>query len=490
MYFESDSLFSEQQVSISRLAKEFITNNQYQVQFVPNFSSDKSKGFNLNTENLQYLSYRVDLNKELQFLPTFPIIDSKGMKVINWNNILVQFKGFEEVPLEITYFSLGQAEVLAPKSFEYWQLNPTILGIKSEFTISNTNQSKVFVNSRSLSVQPLFELFGKAEYTLVKFENTEQTSRNYIVLIDSTSSVSGAIARAKNVVFYFDQALMTEGDLYTIQKTIIHELFHVYVPEPFGRQEPADLWKEEALAEYLTLKYMLKSGLLSEVSFLRKMEQKIRLSKKYLNTSLQALSFAATTNQQLYDGFYSKGVLLMWYLDAEIVKATQDEYQIEDVLITSSGHNIKVPNSSLNESIDSIIDVHSQENIPIDLNNFLPTWGIRHESRKQEFYFETQSIELANNQKSIKVIQADNYTGLKIGDQIVRVNSYKSKEEIVDFLAYPTCELINFVIIRDGTKYKWQIASPMQKSRVRIESLARANSLSKEQILHWQRYIN
>lgn len=496
MYFTGDSLFEDGFQPISNLTTQFLTADNSFQKFEENIPANPRKKFPVNVKNKSLLSYVVHFNPKQTFSPGTPVINVSDIRLINWNNILLVMEGFEEYNLELRWVEGGDTSMVGRQTFNNWLVSPTVYANSSnvqQYVLDDSDGSTLITNVDDKVGEELFNLVGEAIFAIKGCRKDANPGFEYVVLFDEGESKQGAIARNDMAIFQFSMDLLRQKDWFMIQKTLIHEMLHLYIPEPkwaFVNPSVGALWREEAMAEYLALKYMLKSGLLSDQEYLLAMENKARASLQYYYEDMNEWSVLAQNDVSRYDAFYTRGVLMLWQLDAIIYSSTNGELQLEDYLeadFSALSSEVKV---NLIREIGSFFHLSSGKSYNPNFHDWIYLWGLAYESKRLEYFYKTEELVFVFKDKYLEVVETGSLGLFQEGDLVIKVNGKKEASQMMQFFQEPPESFISCLILRNDKKMK--IFIPKQEELVKIitESFQMSGAVSDEQKMNWERYIN
>ena len=131
-----------------------------------------------------------------------------------------------------------------------------------------------------------------------------------------------------------------------MQDICAHEFLHILTPlnihseeiENFDFRHPKmsqHLWMYEGITEYFSWLVMMQDSIVTVEDFQEEMARKITRSAahgwfSYTEMSKNVLD---KKNQDLYMDVYSGGALLGWMLDLELLKLSNGEYSLRDLMM-------------------------------------------------------------------------------------------------------------------------------------------------------------
>jgi predicted metalloprotease with PDZ domain len=297
----------------------------------------------------------------------------------------------------------------------------------------------------------------------------------------------GALEHGNSSVYYLDN--MGDGESFRNHKsTYIHEFMHIITPlnlhseiiENFDYQNPEmsqHLWLYEGVTEYFADLIQFKAKKISIYNYLNDI---IRLKLFYSDSWPSDMSFTTMSKNVLDDPYkkqyrqvYDRGAIIAMLLDFEIMRLTDGEKALKDVIIPLSmkyGANKPIKEDNL---IAEVV-----QNVHPDLQQFFDKYIIGTDTLDYEAGFDVVGINYhkvyktkitndiiwhndlkrkvllppSNNaQYLIKKVGKDEFAGLEKGDIVTRndINKSKYKE---DYTYYNEGEEVSVQIIRNNEK--------------------------------------
>ena len=275
--------------------------------------------------NKEGFSYEIDLLKSVH-IPSKAYLNYGPIQIANWQEILFDCK--DEVKMNLVFVKDSNRYELGIKTLEEWKANPTrILPAK---TIVQVNKVNVVSNLSSKEMQQEVEKVLKA-FTYLK-ENKE-----VVLLFAHDSLPSGGISYPKLAIVYIDAKTSDSNPKFALQHTLLHELFHYVSPYEIRPEKEALLidknWLAEATPEYLSLHYQFINGLITEATFIDKLEQKSRTATKFDGKSLNNMALDVYKDASYYEAFYSKGCIALFLLDLKLYQESKGGISIAGLIM-------------------------------------------------------------------------------------------------------------------------------------------------------------
>lgn len=322
---------------------------------------------------MQAFTYEVNLYSS-SHVPSKGVLSFGNLSLINWSEIL--FQSSDSLDLDIEVQLKGKTYSLGSKALVNWHNEISKLNEpKPILLINNVN---IYSNENS---KELKELLTK---TLDNF-NYLSEKKDVIVLFGEDSLSSAGLNFKDLSIVYIDTKINKDSYLAEMQRILVHELCHWlthYEIRPEKEQALIEKnWLAEASPEYLSLRYLLRNKLISDLEFLEEMENKLRKAQDFSSKSLNDLSFGVYAHPNYMDGFYTKGTIALFLLDLKLFEISKGKLTI-DLIVRNAYPELEdevqreVPNV-LNDMENEL--VMSSNNF--DLNKFLPIVGLIYEKQ-------------------------------------------------------------------------------------------------------------
>lgn len=431
--------------------------------------------------NFKGLSYKVHLDslEKTAFLPVQSA--AKGnLKLLNIPTFL-GYLNSAATPIQLSISKNGEALYTQLENYFFFQENPICIGCKKlqlpldTFTVSIESYQTIL--EHDVLIDYIKDAFNAFEF--LKLEN-EFEQKKIIIIADTLSKNTGAIAHENTIVFY-----VNEVNEYVIRKTIIHELIHWSVPD-------LKSWLNEGVAEFLAIKLMRKAALISDEAFLNIMSGKMREAALFKDYSLTALYQNETrfTAEENYSALYSKGALMAWLLDLVIFEHSNKKLSLESYVLGGIDLNDGVNHQYLIEKIISFENDMVLNNQNFSYNQFLNYLGILFEENKITEVKAVQNILLEKNGKEIIILDNGGVNLLSENDVILSVDREKNWDDIKQVLACKNSKKNIFLVLRNGEKKKIKINGSEKISIRKRFFLSFFETLTSEQKANWLAYLN
>ncbi|MFL3008677.1 MAG: hypothetical protein ACJZ14_04790 [Candidatus Neomarinimicrobiota bacterium] len=215
--------------------------------------------------------------------------------------------------------------------------------IKSSLEAVNTFWGDLILNDY------YFIIYIRSGEIFAKILNSNETSllkKIKTFLEHKNLLFSGALEHKKSS-FY---VLSDFGDLSflnLINRITIHELLHLITPISLHSSSinnfdynklniSKHLWLYEGVIEYFTMLTLLKSGLISQKSFLLQIKDKIRENRKFPYKRISFTELSENIYQKRYNKYYyqvyERGALIAFLLDIEIIYLTNGKKTLKDII--------------------------------------------------------------------------------------------------------------------------------------------------------------
>ncbi|MCB9257270.1 MAG: hypothetical protein H6579_09080 [Chitinophagales bacterium] len=324
---------------------------------------------------MQFFSYEINLYSS-SHVPSRALLSFGNLDLINWSEILFNTNE-DSLALEIEVDFKGKSYSLGTKYLRQWQ---------NEITKLQETKALLFINNVTIysndNSKELKDLLAKS---LLNFKYLKEKKEVYLFFGEDSLPSAGLNVKGLSLI-YIDKKLKPSSYFSETQKILLHELCHwlsSYEIRPEKEQVLIDKnWLAEASPEYLSLRYLLRNKLISELEFLEEMEIKLRKAQEFSSKSLHELSLGLYDNPAYMDAYYSKGVIALLLLDLKLFDLSKGKLTI-DLIVRNAYPELddavqrEVPNV-LNEMENEL--VLSSKNF--DLNKYLPIVGLIYEKQK------------------------------------------------------------------------------------------------------------
>lgn len=431
--------------------------------------------------NFNEISYLVHLDsfKKTEFLPV-QSASNVELKLLNIPTFLAYINSIS-LPMQLNITENGKTLYSQMATYEAFQENPICLGCQKQ---------KIPINNKGISVQSYQNILDQKSLNNIiadafyAFDNMayegDFAGKQLIIILDTLSAATGAIAHKNTIVFYFN-----EGDAYTIQKTIIHELIHWAVPD-------LNTWLNEGVAEFLAIKMMRKSALITEERFLNIMATKMREAAFFEDYSLPELYANRTqfTEAVNYRALYSKGAVMSWLLDLIIFEHSNMKLSLESYVLNGIEDKGGVDKSYLMEKIIAFENDYVATNAGFSYNQFLTFIGVLFEENKVVEVKAIQNMLLEKNGRDIIIIDNGGVNLLAENDIIVSLDGKRYWTDIKEILNKKDTKTNVFSVLRNGEKKTVRVNGKNTISIRKRYVLSFFETLSNEQKANWLAYLN
>ncbi len=276
--------------------------------------------------------------------------------------------------------------------------------------------------------------------------------------------------------------------MHTIKDVAIHEFMHIFTPlnlhsehiGDFNYAEPVmskHLWLYEGITEYFAGLIQVQGGLISEKDYFEKvMAPKIQYAKKFKEDKMTFTEMSENVLEKKYHKHYmqvyQRGALMGLLLDIEIMKLTNNEKTLKDVVIKFSkkyGANksfseetfIKEFVADVHPDLQKFFDNYVSGHTPLPINEQLNYIGWEYHDefvyQRPQYPYEVKGVNVENSMNTrlsgrtfVKSIAPDTKTVLETGDEFsyeeVKNGFLDSKGEFLK-----EGETAEFKIVRKGT---------------------------------------
>ncbi|GEM_PF-7053159 len=446
--------------------------------------------------------YYSNFNKWDYLSPEGSVAIKDSVFVFNWYSIIGYFNNTDKTPYSI---EIIKPECLKPYStLEHKEANDSTLtlyasnydelidkplmmfksGVKTKQFTCNSKTFNI-VSFSSTDENPVDSIYNDLKRTVeiatkyLRYPNKEYT---FFIYATKNKTTHSALEHKDNSVNTINMNRMFTQTYSILYSMMIHEFIHAcYLPlvvrsnviENFDYQNPKcdeHLWLYEGVTEYLTQKVKYTSGYYTKSEFIKEMYNKYAEDKmnkrnfiRLRNASLTKLSkdIYSWYGRRNYGTVYNRGALVAMMLDIEIIKSSNGEknlFDIVEILRDRYTHKSFDSKDIINE-INSIVNVEriisryirGRKNINPKYIFGVLGYNVLNKKEEKSYYY----VKI----KSVKYIKTKYGNGMVISKS--DINKAFGKKELtilkINNKANPTLEDIhisaskmNLTILRNG----------------------------------------
>jgi predicted metalloprotease with PDZ domain len=337
-------------------------------------------------------------------------------------------------------------------------------------------------------------------------------------VIKNTSMFGMGALEHGNSSFY---ALTDFGDSsYTsmIKRVALHEFMHIFTPLNLHSEYIGDfdyvnprmskhLWLYEGITEYFANLIQVQSGLMTSLEFFtEQMSRKIGRASKYPEKKIPFTEMSEHVFEKKYGRHYGqvyqRGAIIGLLLDIEIIRLTNGEKTLKDVILELSsryGSNESFAEEDFFDEFTALVHPelrnwfadYVEGIVPLDVKGGLEIIGIDYSKKGKHIApkniltdFGSKSYRISFGKfKKIKKVGKKDPVGFKVEDQI---DTDKLREEFYDENGFPVEEGtdVTLFVKRDNVMielpYSMELEEKKYKHRLRI-----MNEQTKTQLLYY-----
>jgi predicted metalloprotease with PDZ domain len=337
-------------------------------------------------------------------------------------------------------------------------------------------------------------------------------------VIKNTSMFGMGALEHGNSSFY---ALTDFGDSsYTsmIKRVALHEFMHIFTPLNLHSEYIGDfdyvnprmskhLWLYEGITEYFANLIQVQSGLMTPLEFFtEQMSRKIGRASKYPEKKIPFTEMSEHVFEKKYGRHYGqvyqRGAIIGLLLDIEIIRLTNGEKTLKDVILELSsryGSNESFAEEDFFDEFTALVHPelrnwfadYVEGIVPLDVKGGLEIIGIDYSKKGKHIApkniltdFGSKSYRISFGKfKKIKKVGKKDPVGFKVEDQI---DTDKLREEFYDENGFPVEEGtdVTLFVKRDNVMielpYSMELEEKKYKHRLRI-----MNEQTKTQLLYY-----
>ncbi len=475
-----------------------------------NFS--EGKNFVLNNHALfGYFENYDNKGYEIEFIKPEFFYPSTSLNFVSSNTSSDLFKA-------VNYAELIDNPILycIPDTISYFEGTTKItISVYSDSKSVSSNMIIDKLKPITSTVSAIFDSLPCNNYRFIYYffgeENAKQKKFAYGALEHKNSSfyyIPGGVGKSIDTAWLFKDIIEMSS----------HEFMHIFSPLKLRSYEIADfnyhkpnmskhLWLYEGVTEYLSLKVLLKSGLIDISEFISIIRTKITSSDEFKDISLTTISkeILKPQYQKQFDNFYDKGALLAFILDIELSKPDNENIGLIGLLkklLDKYGDSPFSDNLFINEiedmtnsEIDTIFSKYINGKDPIVFNKYFASIGLN--------YYPLKSINISSFGKfkivyytSLSDPSKNKYLLKPIGNSmfgrkkffITKINGQKtSKNLIYRFLISPKNQNeVAFEIVRNNQTESLKLKPELLKKESRNQILIKTK-MTDEQKANYNR---
>lgn len=415
------------------------------------------------------------------------VFQASGSNIEKDKNFVINnfaFFGFfeekKDLPYEITYkkpeamfgstrldkkIISSSEDLISAKNYRELSDNPVMYCI-ADTTSFNVYESNIYISVYSASgkvhakeltsyLTPLMEgihnylgfLTASSYHFIFYFSSDEQR------IITSSSGLGGHGAlEHRYCSFYFLPEAAYEVDLKSqINDVCAHEFLHTITPLQLHSKEIEDfdfrfpkmsehLWLYEGVTEYLSMQALLQSHIITGQDFLESMSDKIQRAAAFPLFSMTDMSknVLLPKQQDLYLDVYSKGALLAWFLDMQIITLTNGNSDLKKTVLAlltefpqgkpfNDEELIDKIVSLVNPELKSFFDDYITGQKALNYDEMLAKSGLLYFDEETTDIYKSGPIEIRYfpEHNQIRLMNDNTYYGFKDGDELLSINDNK-----------------------------------------------------------------
>lgn len=524
--FNKDSLIFSMPVWTpgSYLVREFARN-------VENMRAIDSKGDSLKTEKINKNSWKVFTENHTEVLVKYSVYCNESSvrtseinsshAFLNIAGVFMYINGFEnaecrlsiKMPSEWSKISTGMTKVsetvFKAKNYDEFADCPVEIGNQDilEFDINGINHFICIYGKGNYNGDTLLTNFKKICEEQIKLFGGNIPYESYTFIIQLVERGGGGLEHMNSFVAQAERWLFTDEKKYKrFLGLVSHEFFHLWNvkrirPEALGPFDYAHenytkaLWVAEGWTSFYDNVILRRCGILNNkeyYEFLGKELNDVMRFEGRFRQSAEESSFDTwikfyRKNENFYNSqisYYSKGALIAMLLNLEIIKETNAEKSLDDVLRALNEDYKKDPSKGYSDQrVKDLCEEACKKNLDTFWNKYisgkdeLPIGeylGYAGLVLVNENEFINSSLDILTRNENGKLIIAEVYaggsgyeSGLNSGDEIIAVNDIRMNNELLKTVLENeepgnTAELL---ISRNGIieKIKVKLLKPLPK---------------------------
>jgi hypothetical protein len=311
----------------------------------------------------------------------------EDMLLLNYPFVLGCFASQELQPFSVSVAEDTTKTVLNSANFYYFMKNPAVANAKHKFKLSELLHLDAYANKMPVAENKFFDILGKAIFSTQKFQvKDKKHPKTMVFVFDTLNLPSSAHNLHHSAIFYINENDLANDFETALLKIITTKMLRWYVAPPDVVNNREKYWFLEAATEYFSLKYLLKSGFISQEKFLEIMSEKYTKSLEFAERSLADISLGYMKNQEENAaGFASKGVITTWFFDNVVM--SNSILTLEDIILGQFGKVDSEDLVVLNNAMHTFDTENVSANKPFSPEKFLNVWGILVENKNGKTSF-------------------------------------------------------------------------------------------------------
>lgn len=338
---------------------------------------DKSHFIIYQADKLYKITYDVDDTWDVQSKKKY-IFEPGGSNIAQGKNVVLNnhaffgyFENYKSLPFKIeivkpeSFFASTYLETVSKSKTEdlliandYFELgdNPVLYCVPdtTSFKISNTTiYVSVYNKDNSTTSEEIAEYMQPLAKALESFFEGKLPTDEYwfLIYLEELDNMKkhggyGALEHHHSSFYYLPETKMKSRFKQMILDISAHEFLHVLTPLNLHSTHIADfnyrnpvmsehLWLYEGVTEYFSHLVQLQAGLIDSERFFEEMRSKMNRADDYPAFSMTEMSTNVLDNKykDLYSSVYTKGAVLAFLLDLEIIRLTEGEKTLKDALL-------------------------------------------------------------------------------------------------------------------------------------------------------------
>ncbi len=415
-------------------------------------------------KHLKFLSYKLVFHKPLGFF------GSTNLTTISKNEELQSFKAdnyhqlidnpilFSEPDTNSFYVGTTKISIAVYSENEKKYANELSNTLKPYLLAAN----RFFKNDLPIKNYTYLFYFKNIDDINKKLFNANSFLKLLKVALDAKDLRFGALEHSYSSLFYYpcDESMPFLKE--ELPNIILHELLHIITPltfhtellDDFNFTEPQmseHLWLFEGVTEYLSGLVQLQAGLINTNQYLNKILKNKIIESKRFPSDISFTELSKNVLNKPYSNYYyqvyEKGALLAFLLDLEIIKLTDGQKSLCDVMFSLMNKYINEPIKEADlvklfiEEVHPYLELFFNKYIigtePLDLEQAFNEIGIEYKKESKEMIPESPISDndikrtefLVNGYFRIKKVGTEEWVGLQKND---KVNKYYYQKALKD----------------------------------------------------------
>lgn len=350
----------------------------------------------------------------------------------------------------------------------------------------------------------------------------DNPNKEYTFIIHNLTNGSGGLEHLNSTTLQVNRWTYDGGSYKGFLSLVAHEYFHLWNvkrirPEALGPFDYENenythlLWVMEGFTSYYENVILYRAGILSGDDLINKMKSKISYIENAPGGKVQSATESSwdawikayrphENSGNVTISYYSKGAVLAYMLDLQIIENTKGEKTLDDVMkllwnkyakelkrgFTDTEFQ-KAVEEIAGKSLDTFFKNHIFDAQTVDYAKFFDFIGIKYTTLADEVTPKLSASLRGNTISSITAGGSAYESGLNVNDEIIAINEYRVDNNISDILSeYKVGDKVEVLIARDNIMKTIQLELlPSTSSTIILEAQSELSDAQKTNLKAW-----